>query len=117
MFSAYLVYYHKFNLNVCAAQVSLDYSRKLVRIAIAMGGTIGLSFFIFASVELIYSRIFKHCFHLWWHSLAFAAGCDFCFLNVYKEDAYHVQIILFKRQSKLNAVLTLLNKHDYNYIL
>ena len=47
MFSAYLVYYYKFNMNVRAAQISLDYSRKLVRIAISMGATIGFSFFIF----------------------------------------------------------------------
>ena len=53
MFSTYLVYYYKFNLNVCAAQVSLEQSQKLFRIATAMGGTIGLSFFIFALVVFI----------------------------------------------------------------
>ena len=38
MFSAYLYYLYKFNLNVCAAQVTLDirYSRKLFRIATAL---------------------------------------------------------------------------------
>ena len=60
MFSAYLVYFYKFNLNVCAAQVTLRYSRKLFRIATAMGGSIGLAFFIFVPVLFIpeYSNIF-----------------------------------------------------------
>ena len=47
MFSAYLVYYYKFNLNVCPAQVSLQYNRDLVKIAIAMGASVGLAYFIF----------------------------------------------------------------------
>ena len=47
MFSAYLVYYYKFNLNVCPAQISLQYNRDLVKIAIAMGASVGLAYFIF----------------------------------------------------------------------
>ena len=47
IFSAYLVYYYKFNLNVRAAQVSLQYNRHLVKIAIAMGASVGLAYFIF----------------------------------------------------------------------
>ena len=60
MFSAYLVYFYKFNLNVRAAQVTLQYSRKLFRIAIAMGGTVGLAFLFFIPVLFIpeYSNIF-----------------------------------------------------------
>ena len=58
MFSAYLVYYYKFNLNVRAAQVSLQYDRHLIKIAIAMGASIGLSYFIFTiSVILGVTRI------------------------------------------------------------
>ena len=59
MFSAYLVYYYKFNLNVCAAQVPLEQSQKFFRIAAAMGGTIGLLIFIFALVVFLpeYSNI------------------------------------------------------------
>ena len=52
LFIAYLVYYYKFNLNVHAAQVSLSTqtSQKLFRIALAMGGNVGLSFFIYFPV-------------------------------------------------------------------
>ena len=46
MFSAYLVYLYKFNMYARAAQVTLQYNRKLFRIAIAMGGIIGLKYFI-----------------------------------------------------------------------
>ena len=46
MFLVYLVYYYKFNMNVHAAQVSLRYSQKLFRIAIAMGATVGLTYFV-----------------------------------------------------------------------
>ena len=53
MFSTYLVYLYKFNLNVRAAQVTLRYSRKLFRIAIAMGATVGLSLFIYTLVGVI----------------------------------------------------------------
>ena len=53
MFSAYLFYLYKFNLNVCAAQVTLRYSRLLFRIAITMGVAVGLSFFIFSLVVFI----------------------------------------------------------------
>ena len=59
MFSAYLVYFYKFNKNVHAAQVTLSYSRKLFRLATAMGSTVGLSTFIFALLVFIpeYSQI------------------------------------------------------------
>ena len=53
MFLAYLVYLYKFNLNVCAAQVTLQYSQKLFRTATAMGGTVGLAFFFFIPVLFI----------------------------------------------------------------
>ena len=55
MFSAYLYYLYKFNLNVRAAQVTLDvrYSRKLFRIATAMGASIGFSFFVYFLVVFI----------------------------------------------------------------
>ena len=47
MFSAYLVYYYKFNKNVVRpAQVSLQYSRKIFQIAIVMGATVGLTYFV-----------------------------------------------------------------------
>ena len=48
MFSAYLYYLYKFNLNVRAAQVTLDvrYNRKLFRIVTTMGASIGFSFFL-----------------------------------------------------------------------
>lgn len=50
MFLAYLVYLYKFNKNVNAAQVSLEYNRKLVKIAIVMGTTIALSYFMWIIV-------------------------------------------------------------------
>ena len=55
MFSAYLYYLYKFNLNVRAAQVTLDvqYSRKFFRIATAMGASIGFSFFAYFLVVFI----------------------------------------------------------------
>ena len=53
MFSAYLVYYYKFNLNVRAAQVSLQYDRHLIKIAIAMGASVGLSYFIFTILVIL----------------------------------------------------------------
>ena len=58
MFSAYLVYYYKFNLNVCPAQVSLQYNRDLIKIAIAMGASVGLGyFFVTVLVLLEYSDL------------------------------------------------------------
>ena len=55
MLSAYFVYLYKFNLNVRAAQVTLDvrHSCKLFRIATAMGATIGFSFFTYFLVVFI----------------------------------------------------------------
>ena len=59
MFMAYLVYFYKFNMNVRAEQITLQYNKNLFRIPIAMGSTVGLSFFIFALVLFIseYSNI------------------------------------------------------------
>ena len=58
MFSAYLVYYYKFNLNVRAAQISLQYNRHLVNIAIAMGASVGLAYFIFTILVILgYSHV------------------------------------------------------------
>ena len=57
LFSAYLVYLYKFNKNINVERVSLQYSRKLIRIAIAMGATVGLSFFFgFISVSYPHYR-------------------------------------------------------------
>ena len=53
MFSAYLVYLYKFNLNVHAAQITLRYSRLLFKIAIAMGATVGVAFFIYILVAIM----------------------------------------------------------------
>ena len=47
MFIAYIVYYLKFNANIRAVQTSIQYNRDLFRIAIAMGATFGLSYFVF----------------------------------------------------------------------
>ena len=47
MFSIYLVYFYKFNVNIRPAQISLQYNRVLFRVATAMGATVGLSYFIF----------------------------------------------------------------------
>ena len=47
MFSIYLVYFYKFNVDIRPAQISLQYNRLLFEIAIAMGATVGLSYFIF----------------------------------------------------------------------
>ena len=47
MFIIYLVYFYKFNVNIRPPQVSLQYNQVLFRIAIAMGATIGLSYFIY----------------------------------------------------------------------
>ena len=52
MFLAYLVYYYKFNMNVRAAQVTLQYGQKLVRIAVAMGGSVGIAYLIHIVVRL-----------------------------------------------------------------
>ena len=48
MFLAYLVYYYKFSMNVHAAQITLRYGGMFFRIAVAMGGSVGLSYFIYA---------------------------------------------------------------------
>ena len=47
MFSGFVFYYYKFNLNVQAAQVTLKYSHELSRVAIVMGVTIGFSVLTF----------------------------------------------------------------------
>ena len=47
MFSGFVFYYYKFNLNVQAAQVTLRYSHELSRVAIAMGATVGFSVLTF----------------------------------------------------------------------
>ena len=53
MFSAYLVYYYKFKTNVCPAQVSLQHNKELVKIAIAMGASIGLAYFMFTILAVL----------------------------------------------------------------
>ena len=45
MFSAYLVYFYNFNMYAHVAQVTLQYNRQLFKIAIAMGGTVSLTYF------------------------------------------------------------------------
>ena len=47
IFVIYLVYFYKFNVNIRPANISLQYNQVLFRIAIAMGATVGLSYFIF----------------------------------------------------------------------
>ena len=46
VFSAYLVYFYKFNRNTQATQTSVAHSRILFKIVIAMGATVGITFFI-----------------------------------------------------------------------
>ena len=46
-FVTYLVYFYKFNVNIRPANISLQYNQVLFRVAIAMGATVGLSYFIF----------------------------------------------------------------------
>ena len=53
MFSAYLVYFYKFNRNTQALQASVPHSRILFRIVIAMGATVGITFFVFPLVLFI----------------------------------------------------------------
>ena len=53
MFSTYLVYLYKFNKNVRAAGVTLQHSRKLLRVATAMGSAIGLSSFLYILLVII----------------------------------------------------------------
>ena len=49
MLLTYLVYFYKFNVNIGAGNVNvLQYNQELLKIAIAMGATIGLSFFVYA---------------------------------------------------------------------
>ena len=47
MFVAYIVYYVKFNLKIHRNGAAIRYNRHLFNIAIAMGATIGLSYFVF----------------------------------------------------------------------
>ena len=47
MLLAYLVYFYKFHVNTGAGTANVQYNRELLKIAIAMGATIGLSFFIY----------------------------------------------------------------------
>ena len=47
MFIAYIVYYIKFNVIIGSAEISKRYNKDLFKLAIAMGATIGLSYFIF----------------------------------------------------------------------
>ena len=47
MFIAYIVYYIKFNAIIGSVEISMRYNKDLFRIAIAMGATIGLSYFVF----------------------------------------------------------------------
>ena len=49
MLVAYLVYFYKFHVNIGGTQIlNVRYNRELLKIAIAMGATVGLSFFIWA---------------------------------------------------------------------
>ena len=47
MFIAYIIYFIKFNMMIRAAQTTMRYNRDLFKIAVAMGATLGLSYFIF----------------------------------------------------------------------
>ena len=59
MFSTYLVYLYKFNKNVRAAEVTLQHSQKLLRIATAMGSTVDISsfFYILLAIYPEYSKV------------------------------------------------------------
>ena len=47
MFITYIVYYIKFNVIIGSAEISKRYNKDLFKLAIAMGATIGLSYFVF----------------------------------------------------------------------
>ena len=46
MFAVYLYYYYKFIIHVCPANISLQHNKELVKIAIAMGSSVGAAYFI-----------------------------------------------------------------------
>ena len=56
MFIAYIVYFIKFNMMIRAAQTTMRYNRDLFKIAVAMGATLGLSYFIF--IFLVFNSAF-----------------------------------------------------------
>ena len=56
MFIAYIVYFIKFNMMIHAVQTTTRYNQELFKIAIAMGATLGLSYFIF--IFLVFDSAF-----------------------------------------------------------
>ena len=93
MFSGFVFYHYKFNLNVRAAQVTLRYSRELSRVAIAMGATVGFSVLTF-----IIGSLFPVFYDATLASAAWCYGpcltCDdyiYDHLYLYKEDLFFVQ--------------------------
>ena len=98
MFSAYPIYYYKFNKNVvCPAQVSLQYSRKLFWIAIVMGATVhvGLTYFVaildvfilgHSNITFIIGRFFLLIQQIViLASLKSTKGCLFCAKHTFQE--------------------------------
>ena len=61
MLLTYLVYFYKSKVNINNPQIFARYSRKLFKISIAMGATVGLSTFIWIPIafDLPYSAIFE----------------------------------------------------------
>ena len=61
MFLTYLVYFYKSKVNINNPQIFARYSRKLFKISIAMGATVGLSTFIWIPIafDLPYLAIFE----------------------------------------------------------
>ena len=56
MLVAYVVYFYKFRVSIGGTQIlNVRYNRELLKIAIAMGATIGLSFFIWVSSIFFHS--------------------------------------------------------------
>ena len=80
LFIAYLVYYYKFNLNVRAAQVSLSAqtSQKRFRIALAIGGNVGLLFFIY--IPVLFNPEYLDIAIV---GLLHPTDCDYGFLHFY----------------------------------
>ena len=61
MFLTYLMYFYKSKVNINNPQIFAHYSRKLFKISIAMGATVGLSTFIWIPIafDSPYSAIFE----------------------------------------------------------
>ena len=82
MFVAYLVYFYKFK-NICNVQISnIQYNQKLFKIAIAMGATIGLSYFIWMFV--IFVPEYSDIVYQWYN--VHPTVCNHDLIPVHKKD-------------------------------